>query len=292
MNHKKANPILSFILSLYIPGLGQIYNCQSIKAIVYLILGLFVLLVAVFTAAFHHFLSMLILVSFRILLSIISAFDATVISQLNHDRSLKKYNKLYFYILIIIIFSFSYFIASTYIRAIVAYPFKAVSGSMEPLIYKNDYFMIDPSYYYNNSLKSGDLIVFLNPRNPNNEHISRCIAIENEHVTIQDNEAYVNGKIYKGDFEISKISKIKAPRKPKIPPEISNMIDSRHQAKYTPIEINDIKVPERACFVLGDNRIDSYDSRYFGPVPIEYIIGKPIYIYYSKDKARIGKLLK
>jgi len=49
-----------------------------------------------------------------------------------------------------------------------------------------------------------------------------------------------------------------------------------------------VKIPEGALFVVGDNLSDSYDSRFFGPIPIDEVRGKLKFIYWSSSRARIG----
>jgi signal peptidase I len=53
-----------------------------------------------------------------------------------------------------------------------------------------------------------------------------------------------------------------------------------------------LKIPAGHCFVLGDNRDNSYDSRFWGALPLSNVKGQALYVYWAKDKKRIGLTLK
>jgi signal peptidase I len=103
--------------------------------------------------------------------------------------------------------------------------------------------------------EQGDIIVFNPPNGDDKPYIKRIIATEGQHVTFADDHVYVDGERLDEPYIIK-------------PTEC----DGR--------EYCDVLVPEDNVFVLGDNRTASSDSRYFGPVPIDSIIGKAIFTYW------------
>jgi len=108
--------------------------------------------------------------------------------------------------------------------------------------------------------KRQDIVVFIFPRDKSKDFIKRVIALPGEKVEIRDNKIYIDDKLYPdpyGHYENSKGTYV-------------------FRGKFGPV-----KVPEGHVFVLGDNRDHSYDSRYWGFVPIEYLRGKAMIVYWS-----------
>ncbi len=110
----------------------------------------------------------------------------------------------------------------------------------------------------------GDLVIFEFPQDESRDFIKRCIAIEGQTVEIKNKIVYVDGK----RFENPKGVKHEDPRvEPHGPRD-----------NYGPRA-----VPPGHIFVMGDNRDSSYDSRFWGMVPMEKVKAHPVFIYYSWD---------
>jgi signal peptidase I len=153
---------------------------------------------------------------------------------------------------------------------------------MEPTLIVGDYFITDYRYYKTNPVKPNEVIVLRFPKDPKRKYIERCIAIGGQVVEIKDKRVFVYGKIFSDSLKIQFID-TKIISKEIIDPEIyPENIGNRDN--YGPIT-----VPRDHCFVLGDNRGKSYDSRYWGFVSMKDVIAKPLYIYWAKDKTRIGR---
>jgi signal peptidase I len=144
---------------------------------------------------------------------------------------------------------------------------------MEPTLKVGDYFIADYKYYKSNPVESNDVIVIKYPKNPNQKFIERCIAIGGQELEIKDHVVFIDGKLFSG-FQ-------------KSPPDAN--ADSGSWDNRT--NFGPVTVPDDHCFVLGDNRENSYDSRYWGFVPFENVVAKPLYVYWSKDYSRIGNVI-
>lgn len=145
------------------------------------------------------------------------------------------------------------------IRMFIFEPFYVKGPSMEPTLYTSDRLIVSKLSYRIGAPKRGDIIVFKYPRNPNSDFVKRVIALGGETVEIRMGRIYINGQLYEEDFATK--------------PSISS---------YPKTE-----VPRGTVFVLGDNRSNSEDSRYFGFVPIENIKGKAVAVYWPFKRAKL-----
>jgi len=125
--------------------------------------------------------------------------------------------------------------------------------SMFPNFHDNDYLLTDKITYQLRAPKRGEVIVFKAPLNEDSDYIKRIIGLPGDMVKIANGKAYVNGN------EV---------QEPYLPDSTRTFGGKFWKEGQT------ISVPENQYFVLGDNREHSSDSREWGPVPKENIIGK------------------
>ncbi len=140
------------------------------------------------------------------------------------------------------------------IRYYVIQPFYVKGASMEPNFHDHEYLIINEISYHFNEPQRGDIIVFRYPKNPSDFFIKRIIGLPGEKVVI------ANGKI--------KIFNAKNPG--------GFILD---ESKYLPNNVRtpnniEIELRDNEYYVLGDNRLSSLDSRIFGPITRDAIIGK------------------
>jgi len=184
-------------------------------------------------------------------------------------------------------------ILALFIRAFIVQAYKIPSGSMIPTLLIGDYLLVNKlAYGIRNPIKNDfiyfrklperqEIVVFTYPLNKKLDFIKRVIGLPGDTVEIVNKKVYVNGKLLKEPYVQFNDSEI-------YPKEVSP------RDNYGPV-----KVPPGYIFVLGDNRDQSYDSRFWGFVPINYLKGKALIIYFSWDSKnfrirfnRIGKLIQ
>lgn len=162
-----------------------------------------------------------------------------------------------------------------FIRAFIVQAFKIPSSSMEPTLLVGDHILVNKFIYgiripYSDEIfgknkkffewkkpQRGDVIVFIFPKDRKKDFIKRVIGTEGEKVEIVRNKIYINDKLMDdpwGHFTMAR----------------SSMED-----------FGPVKVPEGSLFVMGDNRDNSQDSRFWGFVNINAVKGKALIVYFS-----------
>jgi signal peptidase I len=180
--------------------------------------------------------------------------------------------------------------------------FRVPVASNYPTILPGDRFIANKITYKSTDPKKGDLIVFINPEDRHQNYIKRIIAVAGETVEIRNGELYVNDqKLLRQKLPQSTLDNIRI----KIRGEALDgdvFLETNGDAKYkiflaepphdrTSGDFAKITIPEHHCFVLGDNRSISQDSRYFGPVLLATVKGRADYLYFpAKDWSRLGKI--
>ncbi|HEA64615.1 MAG TPA: signal peptidase I [Candidatus Aminicenantes bacterium] len=272
MEKKKRKPIMAAILSSLSPGLGQLYNGQIIKGIIFL-LSLILLPIIMFRIGLHYSfygLAFILLISMFFLLFIIGEGFFTAIKK--KEFILKPYNKLYIYLLIILLINSFVLIPKNFLmnKVLGLSSYKLPTGSMEPTLSIGDYLVTDSKYFKKNELQRGDLVVFQSPEDPAKIFIKRIIALEGEKIEIKSKQVYIDDIPFPEGYKLHLDNKV-YPGRDNFGPVI---------------------VPSDHCFVLGDNRDKSMDSRHWDSLLIKNIKGKPLYIYWARDITRIGMKIK
>lgn len=134
------------------------------------------------------------------------------------------------------------------------------SGSMEPTLTEGDMIAANKIIYRFSEPKRADIIVFKYPLNPDRDFVKRLIGLPGEKVQIKNSTLYINGKVVAQPF---------------LPKGL----------KYQ--DYGPITVPKDKYFMMGDNRNNSLDSRVWGEMPKENIIGKASVIYWPVKRIRI-----
>ena len=155
--------------------------------------------------------------------------------------------------------------AAILLRLFVVSAYRVSSASMEDALFEGDYLFVNKlAYSFGQGPQAGDIVVFKYPNNPSKDFIKRIVALPGQTVQLADKVVYV-------DEEVAAI------------PATSKNTDGRIMPGDLSFRDNfgPYVVPIDECFVLGDNRDDSRDSRFWGSVPLENIRGKAVFVYWS-----------
>lgn len=142
-------------------------------------------------------------------------------------------------------------------------PNQIKGASMEPTFYNGNYIFTSKITYKLRQPHRGDIVVFHSPKNRDIEFIKRVIGLSGDTILVENNEVYVNGVLLKEKYISSK----------------TTLIPGSFVQDGIPIE-----VPKGQYFVMGDNRPRSSDSREFGTIAKDSIVGHVFYRYFPTDK--------
>ncbi len=151
------------------------------------------------------------------------------------------------------------------------------SISMEPTLLVGDRIVVDRAAYRGGRHpKAGDVAIFIFPEDREKLFIKRVVAVPGDTIEVRRKRLFVNGKeIPDAQAEARLDEDMRAPRKTR-------------RTRASRDDAAPVRLPEGKYFMLGDSRRRSYDSRHFGPVDEADIEGKLAFIYYSRDRHRIG----
>lgn len=160
-------------------------------------------------------------------------------------------------------------VAAWGIRTYVAEPFEVPSASMETTIMTGDRLFAEKVSYHFEDPKAGDIVVFSDPQVPSRVLVKRVIATEGQVVSMSDGVLYIDGV---------------AQSEPYVTGETYPLSQTAGNVSISYPYI----VPEGEVWVMGDNRENSSDSRYFGSIDENTIFGKAVFTYWPIN--RIGLL--
>jgi signal peptidase I len=178
--------------------------------------------------------------------------------------------------------------------ATVAQPFVVPTSSMEENVLIGDHLIVDKMAYSPpgavskyllpyQEVKRGDVAVFRYPVDIRQNFVKRVIAIPGDRIRIERKQLYLNGKAVQEPYKIHKTDYIDAYRD-NFPSTPNTFIyEGARRMLEQHVEKDDVVVPPEHYFMMGDNRDNSLDSRYWGFVHRDNIIGKPVIIYWSYD---------
>jgi signal peptidase I len=167
------------------------------------------------------------------------------------------------------------FAATLLTRTYIVQAYRIPAGSMSPTLIVGDHILVNKMHYRAHQIERGDIAVFRFPRDRRVDFVKRIVGLLGERIGVKNRTVYIN------DLPLAE--------------SYAHYDNAKVADDYGPFTI-----PTGFVFMLGDNRDNSFDSRFWGPVPIADVKGKVSQIYWSADKARgygvrwerVGKMVK
>ena len=173
-----------------------------------------------------------------------------------------------------------------FVMTFIVQAFQIPTGSMESTLLVGDFLLVNKMAYLepvnpldkvllpSRDLKRFDIVVFKFPKELSKDFVKRVIALEGETVEIKDKQVYVNGQPIDESYKVHNDSRV------------FNKNGYYHYEEVIRDNYPPLTVPPGHCFVMGDNRDNSQDSRYWGCLPLQLLKGRPWLVYFSYDAER------
>jgi signal peptidase I len=186
-------------------------------------------------------------------------------------------------------------VTGLFIITFILQAFEIPSSSMEDTLLIGDHVFVNreqfapktnwvgPLLPYRN-IKRGDIVVFLSPSEPGLYVVKRIMGIPGDHLHLRDGAVYRNGEKLDEPYVMHKGPPYDPYRDnfPQVPAsDAFNVFPDWQLVMRNYIQGDDLVVPPNSYFAMGDNRDVSYDSRYWGFIPQENVIGRPMFVYWS-----------
>jgi signal peptidase I len=168
-----------------------------------------------------------------------------------------------------------------FVMTFVVQAFQIPTGSMEPTLLIGDFLLVNKLVYTAPStalertilprrdIRRQDIVVFKYPKELNKDFVKRVIALEGEKIEVKDKQVFINDQPLAESYKVHNDTQV-------FTKDGYYHYDDAIRDNFGPVV-----VPPGHCFVMGDNRDNSMDSRYWSFLPLSYIKGKPWVIYFS-----------
>ncbi len=260
---------LAVLLGILVPGLGHFYVSSLRPAILVVVASVLAgyaaltCLIRVDTAPLNLVLFAVLVLGYYLFVGIDLARrtrkDQLVLTQHRKKRPI---------VLVVVAFGFwlgAYLASWPITSAYQAY--NVPTSAMEFTIMVGDYILADLDAYDSEAPEPGDVVVFLWPGDSTTNYVKRCVAGPGQLVEMREKRLFVDG-----------VEEV-------ILPTIQH---GDHRVDHRRDSFGPYRVPPDCFFMLGDNRDDSYDSRFWGPVPARFLLGRVVRIHWSRSFDRIG----
>lgn len=292
---KPRNPFLAFLLSLIVPGLGQVYNGELRKGVLGFV-SLFVTVIVIGLLGLQKsFYGILTLICLELSIRIYLIVDAIIISKRLKHYKHKVYNTWYYHLLYTTMVYVVFFTLDTP-NFLGINTFMISNTSQEPTLIAGDRVISDIHAYKNTSIDYGDIVTF-HPKaieafgnDTSQIWTFRIVGLPNDEIIIDDNKLYINGKQCSYSYK-KHTSYLNLPTT-----EYIETLPNGHKHLINVFKHNDeylkrtdtLQLNNHEYYVLGDSRDNAYDSRFLGAIKQSKITGRVIYTYWSNKLNRIN----
>ena len=287
-NIQPRKPLVALLMSLVLPGFGQLYNGQVNKAIwLFLAFALIsvpgIAIIALYLPAGLTVATLVLSLITVVALWLFGMADAWLQASQLRTYALGDWQCSGVYGLVFLLCSgLALPLLIDYVRTYQLEPFRIPSGSMAPAVLQGDLLFADKRYNragwagipggHTSSIARGDIAIFTYPNDRTLKYIKRIIGLPGDRVHIENGQVQINGVLL---------------------PEAS-VAEAGSKRAQTGL---DTTVAAGQVFVMGDNRSNSTDSRDFGSVPMQDVVGKARQVWFSSDRdgvrwQRLGKVLE
>jgi signal peptidase I len=269
-------PLIAVLLSLFIPGAGHLYAGRLLKGVALWLAGTVFGWLALLGGLASTFPGMVVLLVAALAYSAGLAVSAAIDARRAAGTRLGRVRWIAVAGLLVVQLGLGLLPIRSWlpVRA-----YRVPSGSMEPAIQVGDHLIADMRAWTRREPQRGDLAIYRSPERPDTFIVSRVIGLPGERIELRDKRVQIDGGPIDDPWATHLDSRTYTDS-PFYPP----MVRARDQ-------FGPLVVPEGAVFVMGDNRDNSNDSRFKGPIDRSLLVGRPLYIYWSRDRERIGRSL-
>ena len=315
----RRKPVLAALASLVLPGFGQFYNGDLNRAI-WLFLSFALLCIPAVALIALYLPDRLMLPTLLLGLGATvgvwgyAVGDAWRSARRNISSPAKAWQMSGVYALVFVLCDLLALpLLTLYVRQHQVEPFRIPSSSMEPSVRAGDMIWADKRYNCpgcQQGVHRGDIAIFAYPNDRSVRYIKRVIGLPGDHIQLKDRKISVNGQALQRTAAASSEGAVtesigerqwqvqwSEPLATTSTAKPIATIPSLNRAEIAPVKDLQFTVPDGQVFVLGDNRLNSIDSRNFGTVPMQDILGRARQVWFSYDQngvrwGRLGQVLE
>jgi len=268
-------PWLAALLSLIVPGLGHVYVGQVRRGLCLWGALILVVIASAWSGLLDHFWGLVVM-----LVVVVGAYLYILVDAARRARSMEtfapgRWQRWWVYVGVVL---FAALVVRPLVRFVVpVQSFSIPSASMEPTLQPGDHLIARKGHVAARDVERGDLVIFTSVEDPSATQVYRIIGLPGEVIDLVDKKVTIDGRPLEDNPAVHFDD-----------PSTYPDVDAVHPMQRARDQLGPVEIPPDHVFVMGDNRDAAYDSRYFGPVPIENIKARPLYVYWSRRSAEPG----